>query len=106
MLRRAPWLLLLLATGVWAQDFLRTVANTTSQNEVCVTWSNRRIVYVIDAAGSERTPAETEFSAITNSFATWQVVSDGCSDFSFSGGGWHMRAEATPGTRSRRRFAR
>lgn len=86
MVRLFSLVTVLLATSAGAQDFLRTVANTTSENEVCVTWSNRKIVYVIDAAGSERTPAETEFSAITNSFVTWQVVSDSCSDFTFSGG--------------------
>ncbi len=79
--------MVLLGTSAWSQDFLRTVANTTNtETEVCVTWSNRRMVYVVDSAGSARTPAETEFSAITQAWATWQVVSDSCSDFTFSGG--------------------
>lgn len=83
----SAWVLVTLsALSAQAQDFKRLVANTTSTNEVCVTWSSRNIVYVIDSAGSERTPAETEFLAITQSFATWQAVSDGCSDFTFNGG--------------------
>ncbi len=76
----------LIASGSVAQDFKRTVADTTSENEVCVTWSKRKLVYVVDAAGSARTPAETEFSAITSAWSTWQVLSDDCSDFTFSGG--------------------
>ncbi len=86
------------ASSALAQDFARTVANTTSSNAVCVTWSNRTVVYVVDAAGSARTPAETEFPAITSSFETWQAVSDSCSDFRFTGGPRQANVNVGKGT--------
>ncbi len=69
-----------------AQPWRRTIANTGGSSPVCVTWSHRDITYQVDAAGSAKTPGDTEFTAIDAAFHSWQVVSDGCSDFTFTAG--------------------
>lgn len=66
-----------------AQAFRRTVANVTNGSTLCVTWADRNFDYRVDQAGSARTPGETEFTAIDAAFATWQAVSDTCSEFKF-----------------------
>jgi hypothetical protein len=76
-----------LVSGVaQAQPWLRTVANTGGTSPVCVTWSHRDVTYVVDAAGSAKTPGDTEFVAIDAAFHAWQALSDGCSDFTFTAG--------------------
>lgn len=62
-------------------QFLRTVV--PSDPTKCVTWSDRQMEYQVDAAGSARTPGETEFTALDQAFSAWQAVSDRCSDFRF-----------------------
>lgn len=52
-------------------------------DELCVTWNRRDITYHVDSAGSVRTPGEAEFTAIDAAFASWQTLSNSCSDFSF-----------------------
>jgi hypothetical protein len=66
-----------------AQPYRRTVAGMSGQTTLCVTWNRRDFTYRVDAAGSARTPGDTEFAAIDASFASWQSVSNGCSDFRF-----------------------
>lgn len=84
---RSPVALLVLVSAVAeAQSFRRTVAGTNGTTEICVTWNKRELIYHAGAEGSARTPADTEFTAIDSSFATWQAVSDGCSDFKFTQG--------------------
>lgn len=70
-----------------AQPWLRTVAQTGGSTPTCVTWSHRDITYLVDAAGSAKTPGDTEFTAIDAAFHTWQALSDRCSDFTFTDGG-------------------
>lgn len=84
--RLATLLLLSLGLSARAQDFVRTVAAETPTGVTCVTWSVRDYTYHVDAAGSLRTPGDTEFTAIDAAFSTWQAVSDGCSDFHFTRG--------------------
>lgn len=74
---------LALPTGAKAQGFRRTVASTNGTTVTCVTWNKRDFTYRAAAEGSVRTPADTEFTAIDASFATWQAVADTCSDFKF-----------------------
>lgn len=83
-----PWLALaLLLPGVAAAEpFRRTEAGFVNDVQICVTWSRRTLTYRVDAAGSARTPGDAEFTAIDQAFASWQAVSDGCSDFQFERG--------------------
>ncbi len=75
----------LLALPALAQDlpFRRTVAQTNGAITTCVTWSTRELTWSMDTAGSAKTPGDTEFTAVDAAFATWQAVSDSCSDFKF-----------------------
>lgn len=67
-----------------AEAFRRTATDDASGR--CVTWADRNFEYRADQEGSARTPGETEFAAIDASFATWQSVSNDCSDFKFTRG--------------------
>ncbi|HEY0880761.1 MAG TPA: myxosortase-dependent metalloprotease, MXAN_2677/MXAN_2678 family [Archangium sp.] len=73
----------LAAFSAQAQPFRRTVASQTDQVTLCVTWADRTFDYRVDQAGSVQTPGETEFTAVDTAFATWQTISDSCSDFRF-----------------------
>ena len=83
---RLGLLALLVASGAQAQAFLRTVAHVTGQSTTCVTWADRTFDYRVDQDGSLKTPGETEFTAIDAAFASWQAVSDTCSEFKFTRG--------------------
>lgn len=82
-MRPAFALALLIATSAFAQGYKRTLV---PGKEICLSWNARTLTYAIDAAGSTRTPADSEFTAIDSSFGTWQAVSDACSDFHFVAG--------------------
>ncbi len=82
-MRAAGALLVLVAAQASAQEYVRTVASTSGTAVTCVTWNRRDYTYHPDAAGSARTPGDTEFDAIDAAFATWQALSDTCSDFRF-----------------------
>lgn len=73
----------LAAWSAQAELFRRTVAAVTNDSTLCVTWADRNFDYRVDQDGSARTPGETEFTAIDSAFATWQSVSDSCSEFKF-----------------------
>ncbi len=78
---------LVVSQAALAQEFLRTVAKTDgSDSRVCVTWNTRAFVYHSASEGSSRIPGDAEFSAIDAAFATWQALSDTCSDFTFTAG--------------------
>lgn len=83
---RAVVVISIVSSVASAQSFLRTLANTTGEQTICVTWSDRTFDYRVDSAGSVRTPLDTEFTAIDAAFTTWQAVADGCSDFIFKRG--------------------
>ena len=75
---------LLGACAAWAQGFARTqVPGREDKGPLCVTWNKRELTYTVDSAGSSRTPGASEFFAIDAAFASWQAVSDTCSDFRF-----------------------
>src|SRR5262245_4854823 len=69
---------------VGGYPYLRT---TAPGSDKCLAWNTREIVFIKDAAGSARTPGTTELAAVDAAFATWQAVSDSCSDMKFVSGG-------------------
>ncbi|MFL5356747.1 myxosortase-dependent metalloprotease, MXAN_2677/MXAN_2678 family [Archangium sp.] len=87
MRRSLPWLALsvlaLAASGAEAQTYQRTLV---PGRPFCVVWPGRDYLYRIDAAGSSRTPGDSELSAIEAAIASWRAVSDTCSDFTFTRG--------------------
>ncbi|WP_241759598.1 myxosortase-dependent metalloprotease, MXAN_2677/MXAN_2678 family [Pyxidicoccus parkwayensis] len=79
---------LLGATPALAQEeedvpFRRT---TVPGRPLCLLWPVRDYVYHLDAAGSARTPGDTEVGAIEASFDTWRNLSKTCSDYAFRRG--------------------
>lgn len=88
MIRAAATCALLIAGAAQAQAFMRTQVPNREEGkpQLCVTWNRRELVYTVDAAGSAKTPGESEFFAVDAAFASWQAVSDTCSDFVFTRG--------------------
>ncbi len=90
---------LLGSTLAEAQPFIRTqVPGREGKGELCVTWNKREFTYIVDAAGSSRTPGESEFFAVDAAFASWQAVSDTCSDFKFVRGERQANVQIGRGT--------
>lgn len=87
-MRRGAALLVLLATGAAAQDFVRTQVQgrDPALPPLCLTWGTRTITWSVNLAGSSKTPGDTEFAAIEAAFASWQAVNAGCSDFTLTAG--------------------
>lgn len=87
MRRSIPWLALsvlaLAASGAEAQTYQRTLV---PGRPFCVVWPGRDYLYRLDAAGSSRTPGDSEFSAIEAAISSWRAVSATCSDFTFTRG--------------------
>lgn len=87
MMRSLPWLALaalaLCAPEARAQSYQRTLV---PGRPYCVVWPGRDYVYRLDAAGSSRTPGDSEFVALEAAFASWRAVSNTCSDFTFTRG--------------------
>jgi uncharacterized protein (TIGR03382 family) len=81
---RSALAIVLLSGLASAQDYIRTpVPGRDGESPLCITWNKRDFTYVVDSAGSSRTPGDSEFFAIDAAFASWQAVSDTCSDFQF-----------------------
>lgn len=78
--------MVLLAASGWGQTFKRMEASSGASGLICVTWNQREIIYQVDAAGSQRTPGDAEFTAIDAAFATWASRVSSCSDFIFTRG--------------------
>ena len=87
MRRSLSWLALaalaLCVPEARAQSYRRTLV---PGRPYCVVWPGRDYVYRLDAAGSRRTPGDSEFAALEAAFASWRAVSDTCSDFTFTRG--------------------
>ncbi|GMU08076.1 myxosortase-dependent metalloprotease, MXAN_2677/MXAN_2678 family [Corallococcus caeni] len=62
------------------QDYKRTLV---PGRPLCLVWPGRDYVYHLDAAGSTRTPGDTEVAAIEAAFDSWRALSSTCSDFRF-----------------------
>lgn len=77
---------LALAATAHAQGFRRTEITARDGSQQCLYWADRSITWNADAAGSTRTPADTEFVAIQTAFASWQTLSNSCSDFTVTEG--------------------
>jgi hypothetical protein len=92
--------LALFCATAFAQDYRRTLANTSGSTLICVTWNRRDLTYHVDSAGSERTPGTTEFTAIDAAFASWQALADSCSDFTFIRGEQVTKPKVGKGTES------
>jgi len=76
-----PFAVLALISAEAQAQYLRT--RTAVDSDICVTWSVRNFTYTPDAAGSAKTPGDSEFTAIDAAFSTWQALSDMCSDFQY-----------------------
>ncbi|MCY1076617.1 myxosortase-dependent metalloprotease, MXAN_2677/MXAN_2678 family [Archangium lansingense] len=87
MRRSLSWLALaalaLSAPAAEAQTYRRTLV---PGRPFCVLWPGRDYVYRLDAAGSRRTPGDSEFAALEAAFSSWRAVSETCSDFTFTRG--------------------
>ncbi|NBD10685.1 myxosortase-dependent metalloprotease, MXAN_2677/MXAN_2678 family [Corallococcus silvisoli] len=73
------WLLCAGAAGA-QQDYRRTLV---PGRPLCLVWPGRDYVYHLDAAGSSRTPGDTEVAAIEAAFDAWRALSATCSDYRF-----------------------
>lgn len=86
-MRSLSWLtvsvLALAASETVAQTYQRTLV---PGRPFCVVWPGRDYLYRLDAAGSSRTPGDSEFSAIEAAVGSWRAVSATCSDFTFTRG--------------------
>ncbi len=80
---RVALLAAMLSCVAQAQPFARTIAADNAEQVVCVTWNKRTLTYRVHEAGSERTPGDSEFTAIDAAWAAWQELSHQCSDFEF-----------------------
>nr|WP_242544456.1 myxosortase-dependent metalloprotease, MXAN_2677/MXAN_2678 family [Corallococcus sp. NCSPR001] len=73
------------------QDYKRTLV---PGRPLCLVWPGRDYVYHLDAAGSTRTPGDTEFAAMEAAFDAWRALSTTCSDFRFiRGEDWSRTVE-------------
>lgn len=75
--------LCLAAPRAGAQLYHRTLAEG---RPFCVFWPGREYVYRLDAAGSVRTPGDSEFAAIEAAVESWRAVSATCSDYTLRRG--------------------
>jgi hypothetical protein len=76
-------MLAVLVAAEASAQYQRTRAGDPTTSMTCVTWSHRDFTYTPDAAGSAKTPGDSEFVAIDAAFATWQALSNTCSDFQY-----------------------
>lgn len=77
---------LLVASTAQAAGFRRTEITARDGSSKCLYWNVRDLTWHADAAGSAKTPADTEFVALEASFASWQALSNSCSDFKLTQG--------------------
>ncbi len=87
ILAYAALIAVVLSLTARAQSFNRSVGqNLQGETAFCLSWSKRTLSYRVDVAGSERTPADSEYAAIDAAYAAWQRLSDTCSDFQIGAG--------------------
>ncbi|MBK7858509.1 MAG: matrixin family metalloprotease [Archangiaceae bacterium] len=96
---RSLALLAVFASAEASAQYVRTRVSDPDST-LCVTWAKRDFTYHVDQAGSVRTPGEAEFTAVDAAFATWQGVSDSCSDFQFIRGARIADAQVGRGTQT------
>lgn len=81
MIRVVTALLVLLASTAGAEELRKR-----TEKGAAMWWKDRTFVYRIDPAGISDIPGTLENQTIDASFATWQRLSDTCSDFRFERG--------------------
>ena len=74
------------------------MADAQGSSVLCVTWSTRTFTYHVGLEGSTAIVSDLEFAAIDAAFATWQALSDTCSDFTFVQGARVSSPKAGKGT--------
>ena len=82
----APLLLASLALSADA-GYNRSLVNDTDPTMGCQTWQDTQINWVQASQGNtgdSPTPGDTEFAAVTASFATWQAQSNACGNFTLT----------------------
>src|SRR5687768_15557790 len=78
---RGVWIVPFLVPGVAAAaDYDRI---QVGPDMMCLHWRSRTFEYRVDSEGSPATTGDTEFDAIDRAYASWQAVSDTCSDMKF-----------------------
>lgn len=66
-----------------AQSYVRT---HVPDKNLCLFWPDRKYVYDLNQAGSQKTPNNSELAAADAAFQTWNALSQGCSDYVFEKG--------------------
>jgi hypothetical protein len=75
----------LVATVVLSQGYARSRQNDAGSQ--CLWWKeNTQIVFRVNAAGNDETPGDSEFTAISSAFATWQNELTACASLRLSEG--------------------
>jgi hypothetical protein len=80
---------LALTLSLAAEPYVRLRVETDIANDPkahCLWWGRPDIVFRQSSVGNPGTTGETEFTAIAESFASWQAISDGCGSFTLSEG--------------------
>lgn len=77
----------LIATLALGQAYARSRISDTDPRSQCLWWKeNTPIVYRVNTAGNAETPGDTEFTAISKSFATWQAELAACGSLTLTEG--------------------
>ena len=67
--------------------YVRSRVDDTSTTSPCLYWTeNTNLIFHQSALGNPETPGDTEFAAVTASFATWQQQFDTCGSLTLSEG--------------------
>jgi hypothetical protein len=75
------------AVLVVLSQYVRSRVNDREPNSPCLYWAeNKTITFRQNADGNPDTPGETEFTAVTRSFATWQAEQTRCGSLTLTEG--------------------
>jgi hypothetical protein len=75
------------ALAVVLSQYVRSRADDRDANSPCLYWpENAQIVFHQNVDGNPDTPQDTEFGAVSRSFATWQVEQARCGSLTLSEG--------------------
>jgi hypothetical protein len=78
-----PLLALVLALPALAQPYKRTPMGDSG---LCVYWQNRQFTYQLSSAGYSQLSNGSVEAALNAAVGTWQTLSGGCSDFTYTEG--------------------
>ncbi len=71
-------LLLALALGQSADPYVRSRVTSGDASTQCLYWTVNRITWQQSSVGNPQTPGDTEFTAVRNSFQSWQDIFANC----------------------------